>query len=93
MVEKMSAPAVAFDAEISVGDYIPVTLLDAEFLLRKKFPMLRFLRTVNKDPIEALELVFEEDSWERLQNTDMDAADLQSVVETVSASLVGGAKN
>lgn len=83
----------AFDAEVSDMDYIPVTIGGSTFHVLKHFPRFRFMRTIQHDPVAALELVFDPDEWEVILDLPLSEEDFLAAVEEVTNVLAGSQKN
>lgn len=70
--------------------FVTVVWRDIPLKLKKKFPMFGFMRTITKDPIEGIAMILSEESLAALEEIDMDFADLNNLIETISDGL--GAK-
>jgi hypothetical protein len=73
------------------SQFTTVVWRDIPLTLKKKFPMFGFMRTITKDPIEGIAMILSEESLAVLEEVEMDFADLNNLIETISEGL--GAKN
>ncbi len=64
---------------------------DIPLQVKKKFPMFGFMRALDKSPIDAIGMILSEESLAKLEEVEMDFADLSDLMEAVSEGL--GAKN
>lgn len=60
-----------------------------EYRLLQKFKMLKFFKTLQADPVAALELVVHPDDFARLEDVDMSMDDFKNLLEAVSNALSG----
>lgn len=64
------------------------------YVIRNKFKIGKMFRALNENPIEALEIVLEEESFERFEDLEMDMDDFKKFMESMSEALGGAsAKN
>lgn len=73
------------------NQFTTVVWRDVPLQVKKKFPMFGFMRTITKDPIEGISMIISEESLAVLETIEMDFADLNELIETISEGL--GAKN
>lgn len=64
------------------------------YTIRRKFKIGKMFRALNENPIEALEIVLEEDSYQRFEDLEMDMDDFKRFMESMSEAVGGStAKN
>lgn len=89
----MPAPKRAVPAD----DFSEFTSFEYEgetYHVRKKFKIAKFLKKLNSEPIDAIELALEEGSYARFEDLDMDMEDLKTFLEGLSNAMSGtSAKN
>jgi hypothetical protein len=61
------------------------------FYVKKKFKVGRFLKVLNDSPVDALEMVLSENSYENFLDLEITMDELKDFMETLSESLSGGA--
>lgn len=59
------------------------------YAVRKKFKIAKFLKKLNSEPIDAIELALTEDSYARFEDLEMDMGDLQEFLEGLSTAMAG----
>lgn len=62
---------------------------EQSFIIKKKYKIGRFLKMLNDAPIDALEIILEEESYERFLDLEMDMDDLKSFLEELSKAMGG----
>lgn len=60
-----------------------------QYRIKSKFKMFKFFKTLNENPILAIELAVEEDDFARLENLDIDMNDFKEILEGISNVLAG----
>lgn len=80
----MTKPTPADDYEFKTFEFDGET-----YRVKSKFKMVKFFRTLNENPVLALEYVVEEDDFSKLEEIDMDMNDLQRLVESISQAISG----
>ena len=61
------------------------------FGVRSRFKVGRFLKLLNESPVDALEMVLTEDSYEKFLDLEITMDELKDFMESLSESLSGGA--
>jgi hypothetical protein len=59
------------------------------FKVKERFKRLKFLRLISDDPVSALELAFDPEDFEALEDREMDQAELEDLLEVVAKTLLG----
>lgn len=59
------------------------------YYVKSKFPMFKFFKQLNENPVLAMSLALEGESLERLEGKDMDMEDFKNLLESLSQTLAG----
>jgi hypothetical protein len=80
----MTKPTPADDYEFKTFEFDGET-----YRVKSKFKMVKFFRTLNENPVLALEYVVDEEDFAKLEEVDMNMDDLQRLVEAISQAISG----
>jgi len=80
----MTKPTPADDYEFKTFEFDGET-----YRVKNKFKMVKFFKTLNDNPVLALEYVVEPEDFAKLEDIEMDMDDLQRLVEAISQSIAG----
>lgn len=62
---------------------------DKTFFVKRKYKIGKFLKTLNDSPVDAIEIVLEEQSYNEFLELEMDMDDLKEFLEKMSGALAG----
>lgn len=77
-------PVPADDFELKSFTYEGQT-----YFVKSKFKIFKFFKALNENPVTALELALEEDSYDRLAELEIDMEDFKVILEGISDVLAG----
>ncbi len=58
--------------------------------IKKRFPMFGFMRKLEKNPVDAIAMILDEESLLALENADMDMNELDELIGVISKNLGAG---
>jgi hypothetical protein len=82
----MAVKKVTPDADFSRKSF---TFQGETYVVREKFKVGRFLKSLAEAPVDAIELVLEEDSFERFLDLEISMDELKEFLEGLSNALSG----
>lgn len=59
------------------------------YFVKNKFKIFKFFKALNENPVTAIELALEEDSYDRLEQLEIDMEDFKTILEGISDVLAG----
>lgn len=59
------------------------------YLVKKKFKIARFLKTLNESPVDAIEIALASDSYDRFLDLEIDMDELKEFLECLSEAMSG----
>jgi hypothetical protein len=65
------------------------TFHDETYFVRERYKVGRFLKALNNDPIGSLELVLDEDSYERFLDLEISMTELNEFLESLAKTISG----
>lgn len=83
---------LADEADTVEADVVKYYFSGGYVLVRRRFKRMRFLRMINTDPIEALAMATGEEEMARLEELDLDEAQFNELMETISNGIGGGTR-
>lgn len=74
-------------------DTVPFIWAGQSYLMRKRIKRLKFLRLLNENPADALQLCFLSGEYERLEDLDLTADEMKELLTRVAEEFAGSAPN
>lgn len=75
--------------DVDLEAFNEFTFQGLNFLVKRKFKVGRFLKTLSESPIDAIEIALEEESYDRFLDLEIDMNDLKEFLELMSNTLSG----
>lgn len=75
--------------DVDLAQFNEFTFQGKSFLVKRKFRVGRFLKTLSDSPVDAIELALDEKSYDVFLDLEIDMDDLKEFLELLSQTLAG----